>query len=620
MGTNSILLNLQYKILDDASSTERLERSAQLKVAQTWYQYDNSLGFPVNGTPRNKIGGPGPRDISGVGWVRQLVDAGIRIRHNFIDYSKKANYKFEKNFPKSVIDKNMINWVKDALKPDLDAQMSSGAKFAQFFIPDWGRATPNPGHKRTLDDYKEMFQNQAIPEIAEDFESDESFAYTFVAGPSPAMVQQMTQKTSKFPLNNNHFKRGPFSNDDLDQAIAEGRIFWVDYAAMKDLKNGISYDAVQKYIYAPIVAFGIPQGGDRLVPIGIQCGQSPEGRTIFTPDDGNAWKIAKNCVLAAHNTYHEVLSHLGFTHLFMEVIMLATRRQLSYGHPVYSLLDHHFEGTGLINNAAVHGLILPKRAVDRLIGSDLPSTYEMLRKERLAYSFKDNYLPRRLARFATGAESKLGVYPYRDDGLLVWNAIANWTKNFVGYYYKNDQRVRGDKELAAWAKEIVAIGQVKDFPETIGTMDELSDVLTMIIFTSSAQHAAVNFSQLSDTAWVPANPLAGYGPEPVATKQYTRQDWLDHLPPMEVAVVAVSMLTLLASIHHTTLGEYDLKKPEEHILHDFYQDGINQEVAKFREALANIENTIKDRNMDRSKRMRPYIHLLPSLIPQSINI
>src|SRR5262249_43020740 len=154
--------------------------------------------------------------------------------------------------------------------------------------------------------------------------------------------------------------------------------------------------------------------------------------------------IAKNCVLAAHNTYHGVLTHLGFTHLVSEAVWLAAVRNLASVHPVAALLRHHFEGTMSINKLAVDLLIQPGRAVEYLIGSDLKSTYPWLAEHRKSFSFTGNYLPTKLARSGTDSPASLPYYPYRDDGLLVWTAIRSWVGEFVDRYYQSDAEVRED--------------------------------------------------------------------------------------------------------------------------------------------------------------------------------
>ena len=46
---------------------------------------------------------------------------------------------------------------------------------------------------------------------------------------------------------------------------------------------------------------------------------------------------------------HEVVSHLGNTHLVLEGAIVALHRQLPKAHPVYVLLEPHVEGTAIIN-------------------------------------------------------------------------------------------------------------------------------------------------------------------------------------------------------------------------------------------------------------------------------
>ncbi|MGQ2931438.1 MAG: lipoxygenase family protein, partial [Sphingopyxis sp.] len=45
-------------------------------------------------------------------------------------------------------------------------------------------------------------------------------------------------------------------------------------------------------------------------------------------------------------------------------------------------------------------------------------------------------------------------YPYRDDALLLWNAIAQWVGDYVATYYLSDTDVSGDHELQAWAIDL----------------------------------------------------------------------------------------------------------------------------------------------------------------------
>ena len=164
-------------------------------------------------------------------------------------------------------------------------------------------------------------------------------------------------------------------------------------------------------MYSPMAAFAVPRNGGAIRPFAIQCGQDPAGREIYTPADGYSWKLAKNCVLVAHNTYHGEVTHLGLTHLISEAVLLAAVRNLASVHPVAVLLRRHFEGTMSINKLAVELLIQPGRAVEYLIGSDLKSTYPWIAEHRKNFSFTGNYLPAKLARSGTDGLAGLPYYP-----------------------------------------------------------------------------------------------------------------------------------------------------------------------------------------------------------------
>src|SRR5207237_10363668 len=76
--------------------------------------------------------------------------------------------------------------------------------------------------------------------------------------------------------------------------------------------------------YAPLALFALPQGGKSLAPVAIQCSPVPgDGNPIFTPQDGYNWLIAKTTVQIADGNFHEAVSHLGRTHLFIEPFVLA---------------------------------------------------------------------------------------------------------------------------------------------------------------------------------------------------------------------------------------------------------------------------------------------------------
>ena len=167
--------------------------------------------------------------------------------------------------------------------------------------------------------------------------------------------------------------------------------------------------------------------------------------------------------------------------------------------------------------------------------------------------------------------------------------------------------------MQAWAKELVAYdgGRVIDFGETNGqiqTLTYLVDAITLIIFTASAQHAAVNFPQKELMSFAPAMPTAGYAELQELGDRTTEDDYFCLLPPLEQAQEQLQILHLLGSVYLNQLGQYEK---------DYFQDDkVNPFLQRFQARLEEIEGIIHQRNRDRP----PYEYLLPSKIPQSINI
>lgn len=480
-----------------------------------------------------------------------------------------------------------------------------------YFMPVPGERK-DPDRVTTLKEFREIFTTIKQPEVVDWCETDEYFAEMMVAGPDPTRLTRLDAVPGKFPITSEHLHSVPeLANETLESALAAGRVYWVDHEPMSVLHNG-HHAQDPKYIYSPMAAFAAPRQGGAIRPFAIQCGQDPAGREIYTPRDGYSWKLAKNCVLAAHNTYHGVLTHLGFTHLITEGVLVATVRNLAAVHPVAVLLRRHFEGTMSINKLAVELLIQPGRAVEYVIGSDLKSTYPFIAEHRKNFSFTGNYLPTKLARSGTDSLAGLPYYPYRDDGLLLWAALRRWADEFVDGYYRSDAEVREDHELQAWAAEVASPegGAIRDFgasPGTIADRTDLAEILTMVIWTAGPQHAAVNFTQEEHLTYLPANPIAGFTEEPRG-RDHKLEDWLANLPPLDVAVQQLCVERFLGVIHETKLGDYE---------DDFKQTPVADGLHGFRQDLSASEDEIIGRNR---RRPHTYEYLRPSLVPNSTNI
>ncbi|MEM9569191.1 MAG: lipoxygenase family protein, partial [Cyanobacteria bacterium P01_E01_bin.34] len=379
--------------------------------------------------------------------------------------------------------------------------------FASRVLQELDKVTEGAENADSLDDYREQFkyrQKLELPEIANTFLEDEIFAYMRVAGPNPLTIERMTAPSDRLPVSDEQFKAVMGESDSLATAIADGRVYWLDYAIMDGAINGTygPRPEKQKYLYAPLAMFAVPAGDDpdrMLKPVAIKCGQSDE-YPVITPSTGEfAWRSAKTVVQVADANFHEAVSHLARTHLLTEPFVLATHRQLPTGHPLHKLLVPHFKGTLAINNAAQERLIAPKGGVNGLLSASIDQARVLAVAGLQMRGFNDDWLRKRLEARGVDDTSKLPVYPYRDDALLIWDAIHDWVEAYITIYYATDEAVQADDKLQNWAQEVVAFdgGRLYGFGDAedgeIASVTYLVDAVTMIIFTASAQHAAVNF-------------------------------------------------------------------------------------------------------------------------------
>lgn len=494
------------------------------------------------------------------------------------------------------------------------------------------------GQAKSIEQYAEQFQTMVTPDSMATAFTDGGFSRLPVAGPNPLVIERVVGTlTEKLPVIESDYKAVMGNDDSITLAIAENRLYITDYKALASLEPG--QFPVPKFTSAPIVLFAIKQGDSSgsLQPVAIQLGQvGGASNPIFYPHD-NAWEMAKLHVQTADGNYHELISHLGLTHLLMEPFAVSTHRMLPVEHKIFQLLQPHFQGTLFINNAAVNTLINPEGTVDSILSGTIESDWNVVTTALGCLNFNDHMLPNQLAaRHVDDAKLPL-AYPYRDDALSVWNATSNWVKEYISIYYKSDLEVAADISIQGWLNDLISSdgGCINGLGQTltgskidisklntsqwnmhklgIYDRDYLREVLTMVIFTASTQHAAVNFPQQSVMSYTPAMPLACYQEPPLApTDSISTDDMLSTLPPLQQAFQQLVIGQLLGGVYFTRLGDYDRHQRG----HYFVDASAQKAAADFRVALSKVETEIGQRNLKRAH----YNTLLPSRIPQSINI
>ncbi|MFN0051533.1 MAG: lipoxygenase family protein [Planctomycetales bacterium] len=573
-----------------------LPRRVELDVARKLYRYDYTHVSPLAMVDRVPL-----QDEFAHRWVVQVAEQVLLGLANMAEIEKAKDHR-EFHLAKHTLLGKLLRRA--------EAEFVSIKSLVDEALRFQSRLSENVERPQSLEDYAHLFRKIGLPPIAKDFQEDAVFAAMRVAGPNPVMLQRLKALDSRLAATDADLATVDPS-DSLAAALAEGRLYLADYAILDGAELG-DYPHGQKYVYAPLALFVVEKKSKRLMPVAIQCQQrAAADNPIFNPRDGYNWLIAKTIVEIADGNVHEAMTHLGRTHLLMEPFVVSTFRQLAPSHPLYILLKPHFEGTLAINDAAWKQLIASKGGVEKLMGGSLRTSRGAVVKA-VQTAFDEAQLPKGLAARGVDDAGCLPEYPYRDDALLYWNAIHQWVEEYVGLYYISEADLAGDFELQAWYTELKAQdgGRINGLGNdaVLGSRSRLVDIVATVIYTSSVQHAAVNFPQFDLMSYVPNLPLAGYTPAPTAKQGATEADYLAMLPPLDMAELQLNLGFLLGGIHYTTLGQYGL-------LH--FRDGrVKAPLAKFHKALQEIGTTISQRNQSR----RPYEYLSPAGVPQSINI
>uniref|UniRef100_A0A3B3YNT5 Lipoxygenase domain-containing protein n=1 Tax=Poecilia mexicana TaxID=48701 RepID=A0A3B3YNT5_9TELE len=390
-------------------------------------------------------------------------------------------------------------------------------------------------------------------------------------------------------------------------------IFLCDYKRMDGVKANTINDEKQ-YLMAPLVLLH-KTPDDKLMPIAIQLKQKPaEDNPIFLPSDSEYdWLMAKIFVRSADFSEHQLNVHLLRTHLLAEVFAVSLLRNVPMVHPLHKLLIPHTRYTLQINFLARNALISEEGVFTKVKQKTLlrrTSLHLMLNDSVLTYS--SLCVPEDIAE--RGVKDVPNFY-YRDDALRLWDTINRFVRGILTYYYKTDAEVQQDSELQKWILDIFEHGFLSQprsgIPQKLTTVDELIKFVTMVIFTGSAQHAAVNSGQFDFGSWMPNTPISLQLPPPTKKGEATEETMLKTLPDVNTTVQGMATLWLLSqqSSDFAPLGQYS----EDH----FSEETPRQMIANFQKELAALSAAIKERNKTLEV---PYTFLDPEEVENSVAI
>lgn len=452
-------------------------------------------------------------------------------------------------------------------------------------------------HPDSIEDYAKYFALLPSPPLATRLsahpeDADSLFAWQRVAGANPMALRRASRRPEELDA-------PPALDAALARAHDLGRLFEVDFSLLHGVTTNRYLDR-QKYLCGARGWFS-SEGGP-LRPMAVQL--EPGGRA-FTPADGVAWTMAKYCLQVTDANVHETMEHLGATHMVMEAIGIAARRQLAPSHPVRLLLEHHLVGTFAINESAKTSLVAPEGVIDRVFGARIDLAAGLVRVALDRFSLQDCAPAQALRARGVDDREVLPEFPYRDDVLRVYGAIERFVERYVRIYYADDAAVSADIELRAWVAEVGSpIGGNLRGVRPVETIAELVTWTANAVHIASAQHAAVNFPQYDCFGWGANAAGACWAPPPRG--EATEAELLAMMPAWDCLMLQTDSVYQLAGVYYGRLGEYRFVDPR-----------AVAEVARFIDELRTVERAIEG---DDQGRRLSYPYLLPSKIPPSINI
>ncbi|KAL9329348.1 hypothetical protein ACSQ67_004351 [Phaseolus vulgaris] len=301
---------------------------------------------------------------------------------------------------------------------------------------------------------------------------------------------------------------GQIEGMSIQQALEENKLFTLDYhdfyLPFLDRINGLE----DRKAYATTTILFLTKMGT-LKPIAIQLAlptgnpNTSSKKVLTPPTDATTkwlWQLGKAHVCSNDAGVHTLVHHCVM-------------------HPIFKLLHPHMRYTLKTNAIARQTLINAEGTIET---DHTPGRYCM-QMSSAAYEdwwrfdmegFPDDLIRRGLA--VPDATQPHGIrlliedYPYAADGLLIWSSIKKLVQTYVNYYYKNSNAVSSDIELQSWYAEFINLGHPDhknaSWWPNLANPEDLTSVLTTVIWLVTAQHAVLNFGQYPYGGYVPIRP------------------------------------------------------------------------------------------------------------------
>ena len=473
---------------------------------------------------------------------------------------------------------------------------------------------------RDFKDYYFFFFKGADAQYLDNFNDDTYFGLQRVSGPNPTWIKGLTEEDNvleNFKVDN---IVNSFTDQTYDKALAEKRLYLADYSILKVMVDNLKKlpNGRQQYTTNPVALF-YRQDNGLLKPLAIKlyATKSTSAKNpIYTPANGQHWKMAKMFVQNADLIVQNGWTHSVRIHYLAGSLVLATYRNFSTNHPLFVLLRPHWQDTLAVNTLVRFYRPTEKGGRIPPFGMILPCQQDTLADffgtGMKTYSFKEMSFPNDIKN--QHLEDPQLFFPYRDDGKLTWEAIHEFVQEYINLYYKQDCDVVEDFELQAWGDEIGgSLAEHKmgipDFPRQFHTIEEVVETVTNVIFLTTAQHTCVHYSLYQYVAFAPNMPFCLMAPPHTDLQTPIFEKDLSQLMPPLKNVLVQSLGFYLNFLQCNKLGDYKLSQ---------FDSEAREVIKNYQQKLTVISEKIKARNQQRTSDGKEPIFRYDWMDPQHI--
>ncbi|RDD39626.1 Allene oxide synthase-lipoxygenase protein [Trichoplax sp. H2] len=413
----------------------------------------------------------------------------------------------------------------------------------------------------------------------------------------------------------------PYYSNTFVDAVQDGRVYVSEFPELRGIRTSPDFEEIPNdgrtmmTLMSPIAIFvsnpDVNHG--EFLPVAIQI-NSTQNSPVYTPDDGDNWTIAKILVQMSAFTTAELLEHLLHTHLVNDPLCVSGKRNIPITHPVGQLIRQHCRGTLTTNKVGELSLIPLGGRVDRILTVGFKGQNDVINNGFNTWSFNNHDPNYRLKKSGLLDKQALPFFPYRDDGLELYKAIGDFIRDYVNLYYVDDATVVADHEMQRWANEIAlgatgtpdsGKGKLRDFPQSFTTKAQVIDVLHKFVWSSSCQHAAVNFPVIEYGTFLPNMPGKIYNVDGVTGFDPIK------FPTKTQSLTHVEVGFNLASLHFDSLFDYAASMAD---------SDAEELVFEFKARIDTIQaNLVARNNANVANGHLSYKYLHPKNVPNSIS-